>query len=117
MLRLRMPACTGVSMGTAFLATAVAEAGAGDILSAICAMKVPRPARMAAVIKMLRMTPHTPGSSTRDLTMPAAILRRSSAGRGRHFGEKDERRVNASGSARLDPARRQRVGGILRPGM
>ena len=41
------------------LAHALAAAGTGVILSAICAMKVPRPTRTAAKIMMLRMTPHS----------------------------------------------------------
>src|SRR5690242_7430161 len=96
-------------------------------------MKTPRPANTAAVITMLRMTPHclrkpfpisplrprdrdpaAPGkaaifakSMTEALTA-SLLLSPSFAGR----ASKRE-----SGPARLDPAGRQRVGGILRPGM
>jgi hypothetical protein len=60
MLSVREPLDTDVAIATVaagFGATAVAAAGA--ILSAICAMKTPRPPITAAVITMLRMTPHS----------------------------------------------------------
>src|ERR1700751_3494684 len=60
MARLRAPACDTVSATEAFRteAASVAAAGAGVTLSAICAMKVPRPTRIAAKINMLRIAPH-----------------------------------------------------------
>src|SRR5271167_4136615 len=94
MLRLRIPACAIVSAGIAFDAAAgVADAGAGVILSAICAMKVPSPIMIAAKIIMLRMTPH-PIRGTADMIMPAGKLRPTVPGAGCNFGEKDERSVN-----------------------
>src|SRR4051812_47192641 len=94
--------------------TGAVEAEAGVNFCAICAMKTPRPATMAEVITMLRMTPRSLAKSRRDFTMPRATGRLSSAGRDRHFREEDERKVNASRSARLDPARRQRARGVFR---
>jgi hypothetical protein len=67
MLRLRLPACATVAAGATFREAVVAEAGAGVILSAICAMKVPRQIMMAAMIIMLRMTPH-PVQKTRSIS-------------------------------------------------
>src|SRR6202022_5177974 len=82
MSRLRGPACPTVSTGVAFRAD-VAGGGAAVILSAICAMKVPRPIMIAAKIKMLRITPHSmrsaisplkPGHRDQDAPAEAAIL-------------------------------------------
>ncbi len=59
MLRVREPADGDVAIAmvaAGLAATFVAAAGA--ILSAICAMKTPRPPITAAVITMLRITPH-----------------------------------------------------------
>jgi len=94
-----MPAWADISAGTALLArglatTGVAEAGAGANLSAICAMKVPRPARIAAVIRMLRMTPRFEDTKD-DFSTQGATPRLSRAGQARLFREKDERSVNA----------------------
>jgi hypothetical protein len=91
MLRLRPPAWATV---TAFCEAGVAEADAGVILSAIFAMKVPRPIRMAAMTRMLRMTPPTSGLA--DFTTPAAQPRLTTTKQPCHFGEKDERSVNAT---------------------
>ena len=51
MLRLRPPACADRLGSGGFRDAVVAEADAGVILSAICAMKVPRPIRKAAKIR------------------------------------------------------------------
>src|ERR1700727_3486546 len=57
MLRLRRLASEVVSDATANRTDGVADAGVGAILSAICAMKVPSPIKIAAKIIMLRITP------------------------------------------------------------
>src|SRR5581483_1447948 len=85
--------CT-VAAGFALTAVAVA----GVILSAICAMKTPRPPITAAVITMLRMTPLYSQNASPDFTTSAATSRSNLAGRGRHFREKDERSVNTAAS-------------------
>src|ERR1700756_1294998 len=73
MLRLRPPASATVSSG-AFRGAALADAGAGVSLSAICAMKVPRATRTAAKMIMLRMTPHSVHTAA-DITTLAANRR------------------------------------------
>jgi hypothetical protein len=74
---------------------ALASAGvAGVILSAICAMTVPRKAIKAAKIIRLRMKPHPIGP--REFTTPAAKPRRPAGREGCHFDEKDDRSVNGS---------------------
>ena len=58
MLRVREPLEADVTIATVAAGlAATAFAVAGVILSAICAMKTPRPPITAAVITMLRMTP------------------------------------------------------------
>jgi hypothetical protein len=60
MLRLRVPACVtvwSVAVWT-FGGAALAAAGAGVHLSAICAMKLPRATKTAQNIIKLRMTTH-----------------------------------------------------------
>src|SRR5690348_3144384 len=60
MLRRRKPASAfGADIATCAATLLEVEADAGVNLFAISAMKRPRPARMAAVITMLRMTPHS----------------------------------------------------------
>src|SRR3984885_13327031 len=94
MLRLRRPASAVASDTTANRAAGVAEAGAGVILSAICAMKVPSPIMIAAKIIMLRITPlsiagsphePTPSRSRRNFdrrhaTWTAILVKRMSEG-------------------------------------
>src|ERR1700684_2403501 len=98
MLRLRRLASAVVSDATANRVAGVAEAGAGVILSAICAMKVPRPIMIAAKIIMLRITPLSIAvfkfaapadfiTNGVDLTF---VTHRASG----NFGKKDERRVS-----------------------
>src|SRR6516225_4062188 len=96
MLKVRPPFCTGTSAAVCG-AAAVADAGAGVILLAICAMKVPRPAMTAAMITMLRMTPHQIRTVIKidfitEATTPGLRRRRQSL----HFREKDERNVNVT---------------------
>src|SRR6185312_10362535 len=117
MLTLRR-AVSAAGASDAACRAALGEAAAGVILSAIWAMKTPSPAMIAAVITMLRMTPHSLPRPFGDFTTPPATGRLSGRRRGRHFREKDERRVNAVlCPPRLDPARGQRAGRIFRPGM
>src|ERR1700722_12781063 len=94
MLRLRRLASEVVSDATANRTDGVADAGAGVILSAICAMKVPSPIMIAAKIIMLRITslsiagsPHEPTSSRsrrnfdrRHATRTAILAKRMSEG-------------------------------------
>src|SRR6516162_1819893 len=91
MLRLRPPTCGAAATATVVRGADVAEAEL--ILSAICAMNVPRPIMMAAKITMLRMTPLT--NRKLDLTTPSALPRAMLWPERRHFAEKDERTVNA----------------------
>src|SRR5579871_2685646 len=97
----------GASTGAtaAPLGGAVAEAVGSVIFSAICAMKVPRPAMMAAAIKILRITPRSLKLTlAADFIMPAETRPPNGARQGAHFGEKDERSVNATTVIRgLDP--------------
>src|SRR3984957_17942885 len=76
MLMLREPACATVAATAALGDTLWASAGA--ILSAICAIRVPRPAMKAAKIMMLRITPHS--IRTADITTLAAKSRLTAAG-------------------------------------
>src|SRR6266576_3649081 len=59
-LMLRMPVGAPVSTAAELTVAVLASAGVAVILSAICAMMVPRPTMIAARIIMLRMTPHSP---------------------------------------------------------
>jgi hypothetical protein len=95
MARLRAPACDTVSATEAFRteAASVAAAGAGVALSAVCAMKVPRPTRIAAKINMLRIAPHQIRGFA-DHIMPAGKVRPTMPGEASDFAEKDERSVN-----------------------
>src|SRR5437588_7150997 len=77
---LKVRPAVGASVSTEAFRGTVAEAAAGDILSAICAMKVPRPIRMAAKIIRLRMTPHTRFRAA-DITTSAAKPRLTAAAR------------------------------------
>src|SRR5664279_5829078 len=77
MLMLREPACATVA-ATAALGDAL-WASAGVILSAICAIRVPRPAMKAAKIIMLRITPHS--VRTPDITTLAAKSRLTTVGK------------------------------------
>src|SRR5579859_7219553 len=104
MLSVRALACATATAGAMVCFAVVAAAG--DILLAIWAMKVPSPIRMAAKIIRLRMTPYSE-NRTRNFTTPAAPPRARAGARACHFGEKDERRVNAS------PLRRPNVIGRL----
>src|SRR4051812_19395548 len=76
---LKVRPAVGASVSTEAFRGTVAEAAAGDILSAICAMKVPRPTRMAAKIIRLRMTPHT-RFRVADITTTAAKPRLTEPG-------------------------------------
>src|SRR6266404_5332699 len=89
MLRLRPPGA-GVSTAAAFRAEVLAWAGV--ILSAICAMMVPRPTMKAAKIMMLRITPHS--VETRRYHHVPGKAATNGGGEGCHFDEKDERSVN-----------------------
>src|SRR5262249_28332731 len=116
MERLRSPACTAVAAGAelrpmvAAEADALAAAGRGDILSAICAMKVPRPIRIAAKIIMLRMTPQT--RFARRRFQHAGPKRATNGIRAScHFGEKDEQSVNLAKALPLHLAGRDIVSG------
>ena len=71
MLRLRRPLGAGVSAGAAFRRAVLASAGVAVILSAICAMMVPRPIMKAAKIIIIRITPHSI-RGTRNITTSAA---------------------------------------------
>src|SRR5581483_8300969 len=114
MLRLRLPAGAVVAIATVACGTEVADAEL--ILSAICAMNVPRPIITAAKIIMLRIIPLP--SRTLDFTTRRARLRAMPRQGRRHFDEKDERTVNtASRPARLRAPGRQRSCRIVRPGM
>src|ERR1700738_4595328 len=77
MLRLRRPLCPTVSTAGAFRVV-VASAGVAVILSAICAMMVPRPTMNAARIIMLRITPHSI-RGTCNITTSAARPRLTAA--------------------------------------
>src|SRR5450631_3470109 len=94
MARLRMPVCATVSTGAAFRAAALASAGV--ILSAICAMMVPRPIMKAAKIIRLRITPHSKQDPQYHHIRAQAAT--SSGGEGCHFDEKDEGSVNGTSS-------------------
>src|ERR1700751_4843992 len=98
MFRRRKPASTlGADVATCAATLLEVEAEAGAILSAICAMKVPRPDRMAAVITMLRITPTSHSQKAdADFTTSPATGRLRAAGQRCHFREKDERSVNGS---------------------
>ena len=87
MLTLREPACGDGRRDRRPLRDAL-WASAGVILSAICAIKVPRPAMKAAKIIMLRITPHS--IRTPDITTLAAKPRLTAVVKGCHFDEKDE---------------------------
>src|ERR1700738_2425774 len=102
MLRLRPSLCPTVSTG---LEATWALAACGVILSAICAMKVPRPTMMAAKIMMLRITPH----SIRGRQYDHASRKTANTGRtsGCYFDEKDERSVNGGTSS---PSPREELG-------
>src|SRR3954468_22525272 len=76
---LKVRPAVGASVSTEAFRGTVAGAAAGDILSAICAMKVPRPTRMAAKIIRLRMTPHT-RFRVADITTTAAKPRLTEPG-------------------------------------
>jgi hypothetical protein len=65
-------------------------AGRDDILSAICAMKVPRPIRIAAKIIMLRMTPRTQRSFNQAFQHAGQKRATNGVRAPCHFGEKDE---------------------------
>src|SRR5260370_26844648 len=95
MLRLRGLACaTVVSLGAARRWAVVAAAGGGVMWSAICAINRPRPIMMAAMVMMLRITPHSVPKTCRY--HHAIGQTATNIGNGRvHFGEKDERSVNA----------------------
>jgi hypothetical protein len=75
---LREPACATVVVTMAVLGVTL-WASAGAILSAICAIRVPRPAMMAAKIIMLRITPHS--IRTPDITTLAAKSRLTAVGK------------------------------------
>src|SRR5215469_5444209 len=96
MLRLRPAAWAGAT--AAVLATAVvvvvAEADVGVILSASCAMKVPRPSMTAAKMMMVRMTlqPASVGWRFHHSGQERAT---NGTRASRHFGENGERSVNA----------------------
>src|ERR1700742_198462 len=92
-LRLREAAWPVLSGIAAKRTDGVAEAGAGAILSASCAMKVPRPIMIAAKIIMLRITPLSIADPA-DFTMVVSKLRPAAIRAGGNFGEKDERTVN-----------------------
>src|SRR6516162_7506513 len=95
MARLRTPACDTVSGRDAFRAEAegVAAERGGVILSAICAITVPRPIKIAAKTNMLRIASH-PISGFADHIMPAWKVRPTMPGEASDFAEKDERSVN-----------------------
>src|SRR5580704_4846525 len=101
MERLRSAACTAGAAGAvprptvAADAAVLAEADDGVIRSASCAMKVPRPIRIAAKIIMLRMTPQT-RFVDRRFHHTGPLRATNAIGASGHFGEKDERSVNAS---------------------
>ncbi len=79
MLRLRVLACATVSVPAVFREAVLASAGVpAVILSAICAMKVPRPTMKAAKIIRLRITPHSTGEPG-DITTPATKPRLTAA--------------------------------------
>jgi hypothetical protein len=98
MLRLRRSVLVVVSGVTAMRTDGVAEAGAGVILSAICAMKVPRPIMIAAKIIMLRITPLSTAvfqfAAPTDFITNGVDLTFVTHRAGGNFGQKDERRVN-----------------------
>ena len=73
----------------------VASAGVGAvILSAICAMIVPRAIMTAAKIMRLRI--YATPDQTSNIIMSPAKPRLSAHGEGGHFDQKDERRVNGN---------------------
>src|SRR5271163_1652453 len=91
MLMLRLPLCATATAGAAVGEAVLASAAFVVILSAVCAMMVPRPAATAAKIMMLRITPHSlrkkPISphppQARDQSrrhMPAILAKRMSEG-------------------------------------
>src|SRR2546423_8686708 len=77
------------------------------ILSAICAMVVPRAIMIAAKIMRLRI--YTTPDQTSNIIMSAAKPRLSGQGEGGHFDQKDERRVNG-GAAAAHCSKLMRVG-------
>src|SRR5215208_6137822 len=96
MLKLRDAVRPTVSLGT-FLAAVLASAGVvAVILSAICAIIVPRPIMTTAKIMRLRITPH-PNATPEQTRRYHHVLRQAAMntdGEASHFDEKDERRVN-----------------------
>src|SRR3984957_1451460 len=132
MLRLRRLASEVVSDATANRTDGVADAGAGVILSAICAMKVPSPIMIAAKIIMLRITPlsiagspHKPTPSRsrqnidrRHVTRRAILAKRMSEGLTwllpARAGAREKKPSRPLG---FDAAGRHCARRILRPGM
>src|SRR4051794_40294550 len=93
-LTLRDPPCPTVSAAP-FRTLEWASAGVvAVILSAICAMIVPRPTMTAAKIVRLRIYEILDGAA--DITMSAVKPRLHAGGEGGHFDEKDERSLNGS---------------------
>src|SRR5512144_1680034 len=109
MLRLRPP--TGAVVATATVVCGADVADAELILSAICAMKVPRPIMTAAMIIMLRITP-LPGRKLDFITRRARPRARPRQSRC-HFDEKDERRVNGGVISHVPRGLTRRVGSAL----
>src|SRR3954454_10706220 len=94
MLTLRDPPCPTVSAAP-FRTLEWASAGVvAVILSAICAMIVPRPTMTAAKIVRLRIYDILDGAA--DIITSAVKPRLHAVGEGGHFDEKDERSLNAS---------------------
>jgi hypothetical protein len=73
----------------------MAAAGTGVILSAIRAITVPRPIKIAAKINMLRIAPN-PIRGFADHIMPAGKVRPTMPAKAGDFAEKDERSVNGT---------------------
>jgi hypothetical protein len=98
MFRLRTAARPTVTLEAVLLELVVlACAGvAAVILSAVCAMMVPRPTMNAARIIMLRITPHSRGRKYHHIRCQAAT---NGGAEGCHFDEKDERSVNGDSAA------------------
>src|SRR3984893_4034295 len=129
MLRLRPSLCSTVST---VLEATWALAACGVILSATCAMKVPRPTMMAAKIMMLRITPHSIRGRPYDhasrktantgRTSGAILTKRMSEALTVGLLHLSPRRAGRgsepeSSSPRFHPAGRHCACGILRPGM
>ena len=72
------------------------------ILSAICAMIVPRAIMTAAKIMRLRI--YATPDQTSIIIMSAAKPRLGAHGKGGHFDEKDERRVNGRSLRPIAPS-------------